>query len=150
MNNKNNTFADSLNCCYKYTRVSYEVASRCLKVFVWLPSRLTWPDKFIRDGKRRRAEPNVRATARRIRRSPAFVVFSRHIPRSEIIWCKGTLLFSVCSLRRTSVTLISSSSPRGCKTSEAEGILMSRQLHVFVYEDVAESSPLWSASDPRV
>lgn len=45
-------------CC---TCGSYEVASLCLKTFVWFPSRLTCFDKFIRDGKRRRADPNVRA-----------------------------------------------------------------------------------------
>lgn len=41
----------------------------CLKIFVWFPSRLTCRDKFIRDGKGRGADPNVRAEAKQWERS---------------------------------------------------------------------------------
>lgn len=53
----------------KNTCVRYEVASMCLKIFVWFPSHLTCRDKFIRDGKRRRVDPNVRAEAKHWERS---------------------------------------------------------------------------------
>lgn len=64
------------------TCLRYEVASLCLKIFVWFQSRLTCRNKFIREGKRRRADPNLSAEAKQWARSGVVQLFSE----SSLLW----------------------------------------------------------------